>query len=60
MQADRDRQIRVEEGVTALRDRSLDTMYRPGRVARLVADCSTGLGMIAVGVGVILYGLLIR
>lgn len=35
-------------------------MYRPGRVARLVADCSTGLGMIAVGLGLIVYGLLIQ
>ena len=46
--------------MTALRDRCLDTMYRPGRVARLVADCSTGLGMIAVGLGLIVYGLLIQ
>jgi len=45
--------------VTALRNRSFDTMYRPGRVARLVADCSGGLGAIAVGLGLIVYGLLI-
>jgi len=44
--------------MTALRDRSIDTMYRPGRVARLVAECSTGLGMIAVGLGLIVYALI--
>jgi hypothetical protein len=44
--------------VTELRNRSFDTMYRPGRVARLVADRSTGLGMIAVGLGLIVYTLL--
>jgi hypothetical protein len=49
-----------EGNVTALRNRSLETMYRPGRVARLVADCSTGLGMIAVGLGLLAYGLIIR
>lgn len=43
--------------MTALRDRCLDTMYRPGRVARLVADCSAGLGMIAVGLLLIAAGL---
>lgn len=45
--------------MTALRNRSLDTMYRPGRVARLVADCSGGLGLIAVGIGLIVFGLLV-
>lgn len=45
--------------MTALRNRSMDTMYRPGRVARLVADCSAGIAMIAVGLGCIVYGLLI-
>lgn len=46
--------------MTALRDRSLHTMYRPGRLARLIADCSGGIGMIAVGLGLIAYGLIIR
>lgn len=44
--------------MTALRNRSYETMYRPGRVARLVADCSGGLGMIAVGLGLIIYALI--
>lgn len=44
--------------MTALRDRSLATMYRPGRVAALIADLSAGLGMIAVGVGLIVYALI--
>jgi hypothetical protein len=38
---------------TALRDRSIDTMYRPGKVAGLVADLSLGLAMILVGLGCI-------
>jgi len=48
------------EGVTALRNRSLETMYRPGYVARLIADCSGGLGMITVGIGMIVYALVVR
>ena len=43
--------------MTALKDRSIDTMYRPGRVARLVADFSGGIGMIAVGLLLIAAGL---
>jgi hypothetical protein len=46
------------EEVTALKDRSFDTMYRPGPTARLIADCSLGLGMIAVGLGAIICALL--
>lgn len=46
--------------MTALRNRCFDSMYRPGRVARLVADCSAGLGMIAVGLGCIIYALIVR
>jgi len=46
--------------VTALRDRSIDTMYRPGKVAALIADCSTGLGLITVGLGLIVYALIVR
>lgn len=54
MQAGRDRQVRVEEAdVTALRNRSIDTMYRPGKIAGLIADLSVGIALIAVGAGVI-------
>jgi hypothetical protein len=44
--------------MTALRDRSHATMYRPGKVAALVADLSLGIAMIAVGVGCIIASLL--
>lgn len=43
--------------MTALRDRSAATMYRPGRIAGLIADLSVGLAMIAVGTYVIVAGL---
>lgn len=46
--------------MTELRDRCFDTMYRPGRIAQLIADCSAGLGMIAVGAGLIVYALIVR
>lgn len=37
--------------MTALKDRSLATMYRPGKVASLIADLSVGIALIAVGLG---------
>jgi len=43
--------------VTALRDRSLATMYRPGKVAALIADLAWGIAMILVGLGCIAYAL---
>jgi len=43
--------------VTALRNRSLETMYRPGKTASLIADLAPGLALIAVGVYVIVAGL---
>lgn len=39
--------------MTALRDRSHDTMYRPGKVATLIADLSMPIAMIIVGAGCI-------
>ena len=45
--------------MTALRDRSFATMYRPGKTAQIIADLATGLGMIAVGLGLIAYGLVL-
>lgn len=44
--------------MTALRNRSIDTMYRPGKVAQLVADLALGIALIAVGTGCIIAGLL--
>jgi hypothetical protein len=35
----------------------MDTMYRPGKIAGLIADMATGLAMIVVGVGVIVGAL---
>lgn len=43
---------------TALKDRSLKTMYRPGPVAALVADLSLGIALIIVGTGCVIAGLL--
>jgi hypothetical protein len=45
--------------MTALKDRSHATMYRPGPIASLIADLAGPLDAIAVGLGCIAYALLI-
>lgn len=42
--------------MTALKDRSHATMYRPGKIAGLVADLAPGIAMILVGLFVIVGG----
>ena len=43
--------------MTALRNRSRATMYRPGKLAGLVADLAPGLALVAVGAYVIIAGM---
>lgn len=41
---------------TALKDRSMQTMYRPGKVAGLIADLALGIALILVGLFIFIFG----
>lgn len=41
---------------TALRDRSRQSMYAPGKVAGLIADLALGIALILVGLFVLIFG----